>query len=118
MARWARFLIAIALGILVGLVYGWVVTPVQYVDTSPDSLRQDFKADYVLMVAEAYQAEGDLSLAVRRLALLGDDPPVEIVARARAFATDIGYAREDLDRMQALERDLQDWHPAAGEGDV
>jgi hypothetical protein len=114
MGRWIRFLIAILLGIVIGLIYGWVFNPVQYVDTAPDSLREDFRTDYVLMVAEAYQAEEDLSVAVRRLAMLGDAPAREIVRRALLFAEDVGYAESDLELMRTLEDDLQAWNPAVG----
>ncbi len=62
-----------------GLLYGWVIDPVDFVDLTPDTLRADYRADYILMVAEAYQSENDLDLAARRLAIFGSDPPAEIV---------------------------------------
>jgi len=40
MARWIRFFLAIAVGIAGGLFYGWWVNPVEYVNTSPDTLRR------------------------------------------------------------------------------
>lgn len=84
-ARWIRFLVMIAIGVGFGLLYGWVLEPVQYVDTAPDSLRMDYKTDYVLMVSEAYQVERDLNLAVQRLSLLGGEP-LDTVIAAIAFA--------------------------------
>lgn len=102
MSRWIRFLLAILVGIGLGLAYGWLVSPVKYVDTSPDSLRIDYKTDYVLMVAEAYSAEGDLNLALRRLALLGDQPALELVAQSIRFGSEQGYLDSDLARMQSL----------------
>jgi len=102
MARWIRFLIAILIGGGLGLAYGWLVSPVKYVDTSPDSLRVDYKTDYVLMAAEAYGAEGDLDLAVRRLALLGDQPVMDLVAQCIRFGNEQGYSNDDLARMQRL----------------
>lgn len=110
-SRWIKFLIAIALGAVAGLYYGWVISPVEYIDTAPDSLRIDYKADYVLMVAEAYQVENDLGLAVRRLALLGDSPPAEIVARAITFGLQNNFAEADLALLQKLSLDLQAWAP-------
>jgi hypothetical protein len=74
-ARWIGFIIAILVGVALGLGYGWIVSPVHYVDTSPDTLRVDYRTDYVLMVAEAYKNEIDPGLAVRRLALLDNTPP-------------------------------------------
>lgn len=114
MSRWLRFLIAIACGAALGLFYGWVVNPVKYVDTTPDTLRVDYRSDYVLMVAEAYSAEGDLAIAVQRLAFLGSRPPVEIVREALLFAESQGYADEDVRRIQALETALENWTPGAG----
>lgn len=75
----------IAIGVGFGLLYGWVIEPVKYVDTAPDSLRLDYKTDYVLMVAEAYQVERDLNLAVQRLTLLGGNP-LDTVNAALDFA--------------------------------
>jgi hypothetical protein len=112
MGRWIRFLIAIAVGAGGGMLYGWVLNPVEYVDTAPDSLRFDYRADYVLMVAEAYQVENSLGLASRRLALLGSDPPYDIASQALADATQIGYPSVDLSLMQTLVQDLQTWNPS------
>jgi hypothetical protein len=107
MSRWFRFLIAILVGIVLGLVYGWVISPVRYVDTSPDTLRVDYKTDYVLMVAEAYQHEKDLAQALRRLALLGETAPVDITYQAIQFARQYGYNDGDINRMQTLMDDMQ-----------
>ena len=112
MGRWVRFLIVIALGAAAGMLYGWVINPVEYVDTAPDSLRFDYKADYVLMVAEAYQVENSLGLAARRLALLGADPPYEIAEKSLQDATQIGYPSADLMLMQKLVDDIKNWNPS------
>lgn len=111
MRRWAGFLIAILLGAILGLLYGWVVNPVEYVDTAPDSLRVDFKTDYVLMVAEAYRMEDSLGLAARRLALLGDAAPRDVIAEASLSAVQLGYSALDLALMQKLADDFQTWNP-------
>jgi len=104
MSRWLRFLIVILLGIALGLIYGWVIDPVDYVDTPPNTLRADYKADYVLMVAEIYGVDRDAEMAVRRLTYLGDPSPVDSVQNAMIFAVDAGYAANDL----RLLRDLSD----------
>jgi len=111
MARWILFLIVVLLGGALGLVYGWVVNPVEYVDTTPDSLRADFKADYVLMVAESYHANGDVALAARRLALLGGPNLTETVSEAMVFGGQAGYAEDDLALLAQLASDLQTWDP-------
>lgn len=72
--------IGLALGLSLGLFLGWVIWPVSYVDTAPDTLRRDYKEDYVLMVAEAYGADDNLALAQQRLAVLKLDNPGVYVA--------------------------------------
>lgn len=111
MSRWTKFLIAVLLGAAAGLFYGWVVNPVEYVDISPQSLRVDYRTDYVLMVAEAYQVDRDLGVAVRRLSLLGSAAPTMIVADALNFALQNDYAPQDLSLFQALGEALLNWNP-------
>ena len=112
MGRWFRFFIAIGIGIAMGLIYGWLINPVEYVNTAPDSLRKDYRADYVLMVAETYHTENSLSQAARRLAMLGDQPPADIVTQAITYATQIGYSNSDLKQMQVLADNLKTWDPS------
>ncbi|RME89284.1 MAG: hypothetical protein D6770_04925 [Anaerolineae bacterium] len=114
MSRWLRFILATALGIAAGLFYGWVISPIEYVDTTPDTLRADYKTDYVLMTAEIYHARQDLNQAARDLALLGSDPPADIAERALTFARQIGYAEGDIYLLEELHRDLQTWQPLPG----
>lgn len=111
MVRWIGFIITLGIGATLGLLYGWVVDPIKYVDTAPETLRIDYKSDYVLMVAEAYQTEGDLPLAVSRLSLLGESNPTEIVHRAVLFGEEQSYADADLALMRNLESALQAWYP-------
>lgn len=112
MSRWIRFLLVLSLGLAAGLYYGWVANPVQLVDTTPGMLRADFKADYVLMVAEIYPVEGDLALAARRLALLGDAPPLQYANEALAYATRAGFSPTDQGLLRTLRDALQTWNPA------
>jgi hypothetical protein len=114
MRRWIWFFIVVLLGVASGLYYGWVINPVKYVDTTPAKLRSDYQTDYILMVAEVYQAEGDLDLAARRLAVLGDSPPAEIVRQAMILAAQIPYADSDQDLLSQLASALQTWTPSLG----
>jgi hypothetical protein len=111
MSRWIGFILAILVGAAAGMLYGWVISPVEYVDTTPQTLRVDYKSDYVLMVAEAYSTERDLAIAVTRLAALGSDMPAEIVRQAILFAESQGYTDADVALMRSLGRDLDTWNP-------
>ena len=104
MSRWVRFLIVIAIGVALGLFYGWLIDPVDFVDTTPNTLRADYRADYVLMVAETYSADQDAESAVIRLTYLGDPSPIVSVENAMIFAVEAGYGPEDLRKL----RDLSD----------
>jgi hypothetical protein len=106
MSRWIGFLIAIAVGIGLGLIYGWVINPIEYVDTSPGTLKFDYKTDYILMVAETYRADGDLPAAARRLALLQEMPLSDLAYRALLFAQKVGYSDGDLTLLQELHQAL------------
>jgi hypothetical protein len=113
MSRWILFLITVALGIGAGLYYGWRINPVKSVDATPATLRDDYKTDYVLMVAESYQVEKDLDLAVQRLSYLGSQDPVEITANAIRYGATIEppYADGDLALMRSFYEDLQQYKP-------
>ncbi|MRR32078.1 hypothetical protein EG834_17510, partial [bacterium] len=43
------------IGLVLGIFYAWVISPVQYVDTTPESMRPEFKDQYRSLVAQAYQ---------------------------------------------------------------
>ncbi len=68
-------LAGLALGIALGLLVGWVLWPVQYTNTAPAQLRQDYRNDYILMVAAAYRVEGNPDAARERLARLDPEQP-------------------------------------------
>ncbi len=105
--RWIFFFVSIVVGLSVGLIYGWFINPVQYVDTTPDKLRADFKADYVLMVAEGYGRHRDLDWARRYLALLGDRPDQVVEEALNQAVLVLGYGSEDLHLMRTLLQDLR-----------
>lgn len=80
-ARALLTLLGFLLGLAAGLVYSWVLNPVEYTDTAPASLRQDFKEDYLSLIASAYMATGDLNRARSRLAVLGMSASPEELSR-------------------------------------
>ena len=109
--NWIPTILALILGIALGLVYGWVLSPVEYTDVTPELLRADFKTDYVLMVAEAYSSKPDLEPASRKLAILGPEEPAVLAARAYDYAQQNGYPAADLTLIQELTVALQTWQP-------
>ena len=114
MKRWLWILLSVAAGIGLGLLYGWVVDPVHFVDLTPDTLRADYRADYILMVAEAYQSDKDADLAARRLAIFGSDPPAGIAAQALQFGPLAGFSPSELTALEELVAALRAWQPSPG----
>jgi hypothetical protein len=112
LVRLIWFLLSIALGVAIGLAYGWLVKPAGYGGTRPGTLRADYKADYVLMVAEVYQKEGSEALAAHRLAELSSDAPIRIVQEAILSARQLEYSKRDMDTLAYLAEAMQNWAPA------
>jgi hypothetical protein len=106
-SRFIPLVSGLLMGSVIALLYGWLVRPIEYIDTSPDSLRIDFRTDYILMVAEAYDGEQDLNLAHFRLAALGPQPPVEYASEAINYALGNSFGRRDLELLNALAIDLR-----------
>lgn len=113
MGRWFRFLLAIMVGAVIGALFGWLIHPAKNASATPASLKSDYKADYVLMVAEAYHADQDLALAASRLALLGIKPPAEI-ARQALVSAEPHYQDSDLSLMRSLSDALQGYPSPRG----
>ena len=107
--RWILVIFALLAGIGIGIAYGWYMDPVEYFNTTPDTLRADYKADYVLMTAEAYRSEQDPGLAARRLAIFGTKSPSAIAADGLNYARDHGFSDAEIALMQELVTALQAW---------
>ena len=102
-----RLILGVLFGSFIALIYGWLIRPVEYIDTSPDSLRSDFRTDYVLMVAESYASDQDLNLAQFRLAALGPQPPEVYATQAIDYALAQSFSRSDLELLNQLAIDLR-----------
>lgn len=107
--RWVFIVLALSAGIGIGLAYGWVIDPVEYFDLTPDTLRADYQADYVLMTAEAFRVEQNPGLAARRLAIFGVKSPSAIAADGLAYARANGYSDSEVALIQELVTALQAW---------
>ena len=106
---WIFIVLGLVAGIGIGIAYGWYIDPVDYFDATPDTLRTDYKADYVLMTAEAYQVERDPGLAARRLAIFGTKSSSAIAAEGLAYARSNGFTDSEIVMMQELVTALQAW---------
>lgn len=105
-SRLLGFLIVMLLGITAGLIYGWVINPVGVSNTSLDSLRSDYKADYLLMVAESYAADLDIAQAKKALESIMPGDPLRVVQEGLVTAQRLGYTTRELQFMAELEKAL------------
>ncbi len=100
-------LIMLVLGVGVGVFYSWFVAPAPIKETSPHTLRADFKDELRSLIAASYASSGDLERARARLALLGDaDSLAALNAQAqRMLAVDEAF--ESVQQVARLAADLQ-----------
>jgi hypothetical protein len=59
------------LGLALGLVWGYYIDPVDFVDATPDYLRSDLREDYLRMAIDSFRVNQDPNLAVARWKNLG-----------------------------------------------
>jgi hypothetical protein len=58
-------------GLLLGLLFGYVIAPVEFVDATPAYLRADLQEDYLRMAIDSFRLNSDPNLAVQRWQNLG-----------------------------------------------
>jgi Flp pilus assembly protein CpaB len=66
-------LIAVAVGVGLGVVIGWYVWPVTYTEAQPNRMGASWKDESIWMAAQAFAYDHDLEAAQVRLRPLGSD---------------------------------------------
>ncbi len=95
-------LLALFIGLGLGLVYAWMISPLRIPNAQPAALRADFKDQYRSAIAAAYAATGNLQSARARLALLRDaDSVAALNAQAQRMLAS-GQSPEQADQVAAL----------------
>jgi hypothetical protein len=107
--RDSELLLALIAGIALGLVYAWLIAPVEYVDASPAMLRSDFRDRYRAVIAASYAASGDLDRARARLNLLGE---ADVAGALNGQAQQMLAAGEPIERVQQVAQLGADIGPA------
>ncbi len=83
-------LTGLIIGLALGVVYVWVFSPAEQLETSPATLRIDFKDTYRELIARAYLADQDIGRAKARLALLEDEDPIRALAVQAQLTLGVG----------------------------
>ena len=94
------------IGLISGLVYGWLIDPVEYMDTQANSLRIDYRTDVILMVATIYAREHDMEAAIARLYLLENDDVGSLVAESLVYAREMHFAAQDIEYINLLNESI------------
>lgn len=107
--RWIFPLTVLTLvaGLAAGLLYSWVVSPMRYVDTTPNTLRADFKDQFRTLIAASYASTHNLERARARLALLGDADPVEALTAQAQRMLASGESFQVVQDVAGLASDLR-----------
>ena len=105
--RFVWFVVALVIGTTLGLLYGWVFSPAAPNSAGLVNLRDDYKADYVLMVSEVFQHEQNAPVAITRLERLGDGSAIQELQFGLLSAQKFGFAFSDLQLMGELYKSLQ-----------
>ena len=97
------------IGLLFGVIYSWVIDPVEFIDAAPSSLSDEYKAEYRELIAMAYSANEDIGRAQARLSLLNEEDQILLLGaqgqQLQADTTKIRQARAIL----LLAEDLQEY---------
>lgn len=105
--RFIFFLLTLLVGLAAGLFYGWSILPRQKSETTFSRLRQDYRTDITLMVAEIFAIESDPARAEGRLSVFQDALPLRVVQESILTAGQLGYAAGDLELLANLAGGLQ-----------
>ncbi|MCJ7566249.1 MAG: hypothetical protein MUO58_01765 [Anaerolineales bacterium] len=92
-------IVALVVGIALGVLYAWVIQPVQFVDANISQLREDLRVDYLRMVIGSYAANSDSELAIQRYESVGDSKNA-ILKNVGESPGEVGPS--DLQKFQAL----------------
>jgi hypothetical protein len=108
----ARAAIGIAVGLALGVAIGWWIWPVTYTNTSPAALREDYRDEYILMTATAYEAGKDLEQARSRLERLNPEEPAAPVIDLAERLIEADGGSEEIARLVRLAQALGVTDPA------
>ena len=101
--RQIGFMIAILVGLFAGLIIGWLLIKTPVRNASLDSLRGDYQADYVLMVAEKFAADQDLLTAAALLREISPSDTSSSIKEALILGQQLGYSQHELQLITLLQ---------------
>lgn len=104
-------ILALLAGLGLGLLTAWGIAPVHFVDTTPNTLRADFKDQIRSVIAASYAATGNLERARARLALLDDSNSMQALSAQAQQMLAAGETSQQIQQIAQLAADLQQQKP-------
>jgi hypothetical protein len=95
-----------AAGVAGGLLYTWVLEPVDSYESAPDGLRDRDRLLYLTLIGDLYAYEGDLEAAEARLASLGVQADGSTLAEYVEIYLDEDGRLEEVRNLAHLAQDL------------
>jgi len=63
----------VLVGLILGIIYAWLINPVEWTDAAVVHLRPDLQEEYLRMAIESYAQSPDAPLAIKRFGDLGEN---------------------------------------------
>lgn len=104
-------LLGLAIGAGLGLAIGWVFWPTQFTDATPAVLDDNYRRDYVLLIADNYALDNNLAAAQQKIATLGEDGSQYLLS----VLIDMILRQQDesqIRRLARLANDIGQYTPA------
>jgi len=96
--------VALVVGLVLGLIFAYVIWPTQYINAAPENLHPNFQLDYMRMVVDSYNFRLDNGLAKQRIDALGEVGP-------EVLQTLINNPGNDMISQQAIQNFIQNYDP-------
>jgi hypothetical protein len=110
-------IIALIIGLAIGLFFAWMIVPVEWVDGVPEQMREDLRQDYLRMIIDSYSVNNNTNLAVSRYQNLGKhaESTLEYLA-TNPGALDPGALQAFRATVELFPPELPGQQPSGGDG--
>jgi hypothetical protein len=112
--KWAGMVLGLVVGIILGLVFARLFVNVDLVNTTPGSLRSDFREDYLLWVARNYESQSLADPEWARHRLLGRDYTSD--KRTKTLQRDIDQMSAALEELALACDGVETTHCSTDDG--
>jgi hypothetical protein len=80
------FGLSLLLGFSIGIGYAWLIRPTDFEGAPPNSLRAEYRGEYVLLIASSFRTTGDLDRARSRLTVFPGLDAAQLASLAQQVA--------------------------------